>query len=243
MPISKFTVTGMTCESCVKTMTEKLSAISDAESADVDLQGKNISITTNRNVILSEVEAILSSLPKYKVLDYNPPANFEETISNKNSSIFKTYKPLIVIFTFIILTSLAYQLSLGSFNSNLFMNHLMAGFFIGFSFFKFLDLKAFTDSFSGYDPVGRKFPNYGYIYPFIELALGLLFIAGKYLIIANAMTIFILTITSFGVYKRLQLKSNFQCACLGTTFNLPLSNVTITENAVMILMGVYGLLH
>lgn len=215
MPISKFTVTGMTCESCVKTVAEKLSTISDVESVDINLKEKQVLINATRNVVLSEAQSALSSLPKYQVFDFNPPINFDEARSNKKLSAFKTYKPLIVIFTFIILTSLAYQLSLGLFNSNLFMNHLMAGFFIGFSFFKFLDLKAFSDSFSGYDPIALRFPSYGYVYPFVELVLGLIFIAGKYLIAANTMTIFILSITSYGVYKRLQLKSSFQCACLG----------------------------
>jgi hypothetical protein len=119
----------------------------------------------------------------------------------------------------------------------------MAGFFIGFSFFKFLDLKAFSDSFSSYDPIAQRFPKYGYIYPLIELLIGLLFITGKALIIANALTLIVLSITTYGVFKRLQTKSDFQCACLGTTFNLPLSNVTIAENIVMILMSMYGLFH
>ena len=136
---------------------------------------------------------------------------------------------------------MAYQVSLGSFNSHLFMNHIMAGFFIGLSFFKFLDLKAFAESFSSYDPIAQRWLSYGYIYPFIELILGLLFIAGKFLLIANSATVIVLTLTTYGVYKRLQSKSSFQCACLGTTFNLPLSNVTIAENLIMIVMSLYSI--
>ena len=231
----------MTCEACVKTITEKMYGISDIESVAVSLQHKNILISANRNVKLSEVQNVIIDLPKYKVFDL--PVNSLGTAPDKNFSIFKTYKPLIIIFFFIILTSLAHQLSLGLFNANLFMNHLMAGFFIGFSFFKFLDLKAFSDSFSGYDPIAQRFSNYGYIYPLIELLLGLLFIAGKALIIANALSVIVLSITTYGIFKKLQTKSNFQCACLGTTFNLPLSNVTIAENIVMILMSMYGLFY
>ncbi len=132
-------------------------------------------------------------------------------------------------------------MSLGFFDSHLFMNHLMAGFFIGLSFFKFLDLKAFAESFSSYDPIAQRWLNYGYIYPFIELTIGLMFIASLALPLANALTIFILSASTIGVYKRLQSKSAFQCACLGTTFNLPLSNVTIAENLMMILMATYAL--
>jgi hypothetical protein len=117
----------------------------------------------------------------------------------------------------------------------------MAGFFLGLSFFKFLNLKAFSESFSSYDPIAQRFLNYGLVYPFIEFILGLMFISGKVLMIANAITIFILVVTTIGVVKKLQSKSQFQCACLGTTFSLPLSSVTVFENALMIMMAVYSL--
>ena len=60
---------------------------------------------------------------------------------------------------------------------------------------------------------------------------------------ANALSVIVLSITTYGIFKKLQTKSNFQCASLGTTFNLPLSNVTIAENIVMILMSMYGLFY
>lgn len=155
--------------------------------------------------------------------------------------MFKIYKPLAVVFAFIVLVSIAYQSTLSAFDCHLFMNHLMAGFFIGLSFFKFLDLRAFAKSFSSYDPVARRWSLYGLIYPFIELALGLMFVAGVSLRAANFMTIVILSLTTVGVYKKLQSKTESTCACLGTAFNLPLSKVTIVENVGMILMAAYNL--
>lgn len=232
MESSTFTIEGMTCQACVKTIEESLSSLAKVSAVDVNLEKKSVAIKADRKINLSEVVSALITYPKYKVT---------EVTEIKKESLLKIYKPLITVFAFILLASLAYQVSAGSFNSHIFMNHLMAGFFLGLSFFKFLDLKAFAESFSGYDPLAQRWLTYGFIYPFIELALGLMFIANIALNIANALTILVLATTTIGVYKRLQSISKFQCACLGTAFNLPLSNVTIAENVVMIIMAIYSL--
>lgn len=239
---SVYDISGMTCESCVKTITEKISSISGVTSVLVNLKDKKAEVIANRKIELGDVRYALLENTKYSVSEFKSerPLNVVTT-SEEKKSILETYKPLIAIFTFILLVSLAYQVSLGGFNPHLFMNHIMAGFFIGLSFFKFLDLKSFSESFSSYDPIAQRWLSYGYIYPFIELLLGLLFIAGKFLLLANATTAIILTITTYGVYIRLQSKSQFQCACLGTAFNLPLSNVTIAENLAMIFMSLYSI--
>lgn len=235
MEQSIYAIEGMTCQSCVKTIKEKISSISGVVKAKVSLEDGSVEILSKEKIDLKKVSESLSDLPKYKVsLIGNSPVI-------QKVSILKTYKPLITIFSFILLISLAFQISSGFFQPHLFMNHIMAGFFIGLSFFKFLDLKAFAASFSGYDPLAKKWRAYGYIYPFIEITLGFLFVENRALLLANTMTIVVLSLTTFGVYKKLQSKSQFQCACLGTSFNLPLSNVTIFENVVMILMAVFGL--
>lgn len=239
----KYSISGMTCESCVKTITDKISKIPGVNSAQVSLKDKTADILSDRIIELTEVKQSLSENVKYTVSEFKSDTLLSTVApSELKKSILQTYRPLIAIFVFILLVSSAYQVSTGKFDTHLFMNHIMAGFFIGLSFFKFLDLKAFAESFSSYDPIAQRWLNYGYIYPFIELLLGLLFISGNFLLFANASTAIILTVTTYGVYKRLQSKSKFQCACLGTTFNLPLSNITIAENVAMILMASIGLL-
>ena len=233
MEASIFKVEGMTSQACVKTVSEKLTGIPDVALVNVDLGSSSAKIIANRKIEQSEVKAALAALPKYKVGD--------SSVDKKTQSFLKTYKPLIAVFSFILLVSLAYQAGLGAFDRHIFMNHIMGGFFIGLSFFKFLDLKAFAESFSSYDPLAQRWAPYGSVYPFIELALGLFFIAGQYLLAANAMTILVLSMTTYGVYFRLQSKSTIQCACLGTTFSLPLSNVTIAENVAMIAMAIFNL--
>jgi copper chaperone CopZ len=233
---SKFSIQGMTCENCEKTIKEKLLALPEVMSVKVSRDTNSAEIEAHRRINPKEVKKALADLPKYKVLETN------EKPEEAQVSWLITYKPLLIVFAFIFILSTAAQLKLTAFDAHLFMNHLMAGFFIGLSLFKFLDLKAFAESFSSYDPLAQRWLGYGYVYPFIEFALGLLFITGLALPIANVLTIVVLGISTLGVYKRLQSKSAFQCACLGTAFNLPLSWVTVSENVAMIVMAAIGLL-
>ncbi len=235
MNSTTYYIQGMTCESCVKKITQILHALPHVHSAQVSLATKTVEIKSTPSMSLADVKSALATEPKYTVTD--PHA--EPIVAKK--SWLETYRPLITVFAFVLLTSLAVQFSLEHFNSSLFMNHLMAGFFVGLSFFKFLDVKAFAESFSSYDPIAQRWMSYGYAYPFIELTIGLMYIAGFALPLAHLLTIVILASSTYGVYKRLQSKSAFQCACLGTTFNLPLSNVTIAENLMMILMAASAL--
>lgn len=184
--------------------------------------------------------------PKCKIKFDSEPEKYLTTPTTEKKmeeeSTFITYKPLIITFTFVFLISLAVQINLGHWHWHLFMSSIMAGFFIGLSFFKFLDLKSFAEAFSNYDPIAQKFVSYGLIYPFIELLLGLAYIAGVGLLIANISTTLVLSFTTYGVVKMLRSNQKFQCACLGAGFNLPLSKVTVIENLAMIAMAFYGIL-
>ena len=118
------------------------------------------------------------------------------------------------------------------------MLDFMGLFYIVFSFFKMLDLRGFPESFSMYDPLAKALPAYGKIYPFIETALGLMFLMRFEITIALMATLVILGITTFGVTRTLLDKKSIQCACLGTALKLPMTEATFIENAVMIIMAV-----
>ena len=169
MESSTFTIEGMTCQSCVKTIKETLTRLANVVSVDVNLEKKSVAIAADRKIGLSEVTSALITSPKYKV---------SAITEIKQESLLKTYKPLITVFSFILLASLAYQVSTGVFNSHVFMNHLMAGFFLVFAFFKLLNIKAFANAYANYDLLANRWHGWGIIYPFIELALGLAYLTG-----------------------------------------------------------------
>ncbi len=242
MTISKFAISGMTCQACVEKITIALKKIPGVTAVTVQLTDGSAIVQAASQVELASVKESLANYPKYNVSDFSKVANSVALSKTEvQTSKLETYKPLVIVFGYVFLVSAAFQIYHGSFHPHLFMNHIMGGFFIGLSFFKVLSLKAFADSFSSYDPIAKKVSGYGIIYPFIEIALGLMFIANMYLLAANIITIVILSATTFGVIKRLQSKTQIQCACLGTAFNLPLSFVTVAENGVMIAMAAVSL--
>ncbi len=244
MITSRFKIDGMTCQSCVAKVTTALKNLPSVDSVVVSLNDKSATLNSALPVELPAVRDVLAHFSKYSVLNFSEsalPSDFKKTDESAAVSKLVTYKPLIVLFSYVFFVSMSYQIFQKQFEIHIFMNHIMAGFFIGLSFFKMLSLNAFAESFSGYDPLAKKWLSYGLLYPFIELALGLLFITATNLLFANLITIFILTLTTYGVVKKLQTKSKLLCACAGAGFSLPLSGVTVFENAVMILMALYNL--
>jgi hypothetical protein len=106
-----------------------------------------------------------------------------------------------------------------------------------------LDLNGFEMSFSMYDPIAKKVPFYGKIYPFIEALLGLMFLMRFEIDIALIVTLITLVVTTIGVTRALLDRKSIRCACLGTALKLPMTEATFIENAIMILMAVLMLLN
>jgi hypothetical protein len=94
-----------------------------------------------------------------------------------------------------------------------------------------------------YDPLAKRIPIYGWIYPFIETALGLLFLMRFEVNIALIVTLIVLGITTIGVTKTLLDKKSIKCACLGTALKLPMTEATFIENAIMIIMAILLLIE
>lgn len=152
-------------------------------------------------------------------------------------SILK-YRILLILFVYLIGMSFLFTYS----QINTFMLNLMGLFFIIFSFFKVIHINKFKKSFARYDIFAKLFPLYGYVYPFVELLLGGLFILGIFIDISAIVTIIILSSTTIGVINQLRKGEIIECACLGVVFGIPLSQVTVFENVVMIGMAIFLLL-
>lgn len=151
------------------------------------------------------------------------------------------YKPLIVIVIFCLILPYAQTYKeVQAFES--LMYGFMGYFFIFLSIFKFFDLKGFVEGFATYDLVAKKFRPYGYLYPFIELFLGIAYLIGFHLLLVNSMTLVIMTISGLGVLKSVLSGQDIKCACLGTVLNVPLSTVSILENFGMGAMAAYKLI-
>ena len=225
-----FKISGMTCNGCRSTVENKLSALDGVDNAQVNLTNGEAIVYSKNPISFS---LISNSLPsKYKVIRNIPDQDNEIIKSNK----IKQLKPLFIILGYISVTSIL--LNFRNWNSTNAMLDFMGLFYIIFSFFKILDIKGFSTSFKMYDPLAKKITIYGYIYPFIEILLGLMFLTRIEVNIALLITIIILGITSVGVTKTLLNKRMINCACLGTTLKLPMTEATFIENAIMITMAI-----
>ena len=104
------------------------------------------------------------------------------------------------------------------------------------------DWKGFVKAFGTYDILAKRVRVYGWAYPAIEMALGALFITNYftefYLVPVAWTTLAIMTIGSIGVGNKILKKEKFQCACLGTWINVPLTKVTLLEDLLMVFMSV-----
>ena len=159
----------------------------------------------------------------------------------KPEGFIQTYKPLILVAAFIVGVTALVELKGGEFHALRAMNNFMAGFFIFFSFFKFLNLEGFAEAFSTYDLLAKRSHVYALAYPFIELALGIAFALGVFLVPANIVTLVLLGVGNYGVWLVLKRKGTIQCACLGTIFNLPMTKITLFENSLMMAMALMSL--
>ncbi|MCF7559069.1 cation transporter [Sabulilitoribacter multivorans] len=231
-----YTVTGMTCNNCKASVEDKLNAIQGVVKASVNLEKSEATIEMSEHISLNTLQAALPS--KYSISEKNI---FKSgVIQKEEKSELQQLFPLFLIFGYIIVASLL--LNYKSWSSTDFMLDFMGLFYIVFSFFKFLDLKGFPESFKMYDPLAKVMPVYGWIYPFIEVVLGLMFLMRIEIPIALIVTLFVLGITTIGVTKTLLNKKTIQCACLGTALKLPMTKATFIENSIMIVMAIIMLI-
>lgn len=123
------------------------------------------------------------------------------------------------------------------------MNMFMAGFFLIFGAFKLLKWKGFVMAYKEYDVLAKKSTMYAYLYPLIEIVLGLAYFFAWYPLFTNIVTLIIMLIGSYGVWQKLKLKEEIPCACLGVVFKLPMTKVTLFEDILMATMAFVMILH
>ncbi len=124
-----------------------------------------------------------------------------------------------------------------NFTSPSLMLDFMAGFFLVFGGFKTIKLPAFAEAYEMYDVIAKKSKIYAYIYPFIEIGLGLAFLFRFEVITAAWITLVLMLINSVGAYNGIRDKKVLMCACLGSVFKLPMSFVSLGEDLLMAVMA------
>jgi len=228
--------TNLNCGSCVaavKTLLDSDDNIQrwavDTDSPDkvLTVEGENLSRAAIERHVTEAGFQLLGEID-------SAAAHFADS---QPKSFLATYHPLLLVLAYLIGIVAVVELTAGSLDWARAMRNFMGGFFLAFSFFKLLDLNGFVDSFQTYDVVAKPFRPYGYAYPFIELGLGLAYLANFLPLVTNLVTLIVMLVGLIGVSWALMQKRKIQCACLGTVFDLPMSTVTFIENSTMAAMA------
>ena len=231
----QYKISGMTCSSCVATVTKAIERIRNVKNVTVSLDPGLAVVESNEDVSIDVIQSVLPDKFSVKPFEY-----YKDVNTYGKESYFAKLFPLILILSYISLTSII--INFGRSFDDLMMD-FMGIFFIVFSFFKFLDYKNFPNSFAMYDPLAKALPLYGWIYPFIETILGLMFLFRFQIFTSIIITILLLSITTYGVVNVLKNKQTIQCACLGTAIKLPMTIATLIENGIMITMALISILR
>ena len=226
-----YIIDGMTCGGCKASVEKHLLDLKEISEVEITLKNKEVVITMGNPIEASELQKALPSKYKVSLIENNFVSNSED-----EKSKLQQLKPLILILFYI--TTASVLLNYQNWDRNEIMLDFMGLFYIVFSFFKLLDLKGFSESFKMYDPLASRISIYGWMYPFIEVVLGLMFLMHFGVKTALVITLIVLGITTIGVAKSLLDKKSIRCACLGTALKLPMTEATFIENAVMIVMAI-----
>jgi cation transport ATPase len=224
----------MTCSGCEAKVKSSLLMVENVVSVEVSKVENSATITMDKHIPLGALQKALSE--KYKI-----SVQQHSELAEQTKGWLATYKPILLIFFYISLVTFLVQLTNHHFNTMQWMQHFMAGFFLVFSFFKLLNLSAFAESYAMYDVVAKRFNAWGFIYAFIELGLGIAYLINFNPFVTNLVTLIVMSISIIGVLQSVLNKKKIQCACLGAVFNLPMSTITIIEDALMIGMSAFML--
>lgn len=161
-----------------------------------------------------------------------------------NAQNVATYKPVVAIFSIALLMAMAtswyvYQSIINTQTFNWFIAISMCLLAVQ----KLQDIKSFCTMFITYDLLAKRWPVYGYIYPFAEAFAGILMIAGALTWLAAPVALFIGTIGAISVYKAIYMDNRkLKCACVGGRTNVPLGFFSLVENVMMFCIGLKMLL-
>ena len=122
------------------------------------------------------------------------------------------------------------------------MHYFMGFFLCQFAMLKLFHPAGFAEGFQMYDLVAKKFRIYAYLYPLIELALGLAYLSFSTPTLTYILTIVVMGVGAIGVIGALRRGLDIRCACMGTVLDVPLSTVTLTEDIAMIAMACWMLI-
>ncbi|MGR4067056.1 MauE/DoxX family redox-associated membrane protein [Billgrantia sp. C5P2] len=152
-----------------------------------------------------------------------------------------TYQPVIALFATALLMGFAVSwTATGSLISARMPEYFVAIAMALLGLQKLKDVESFSTMFLNYDLLAQRQVRYGYVYPYAETLAGILMLAGALVWLAAPVALFIGTVGAVSVFKAVYIdKRELKCACVGGDSKVPLGFVSLTENLIMVGMGIW----
>ena len=245
-------IRGMRCGACAAKVQGALSSLQSIQTVEVDHERDCAIVSAAVALSEHEVRLVLPQAGGFTLeemkADPNPSdliAGVQLTTGESDASAeeapSQSLFPLFLIVGYIFSVTLLIAWSNSQWSMDSMMRHFMAGFFLVFSFFKFLDAPGFASAFKMYDPLAKAIPGWSWIYPYVELLLGVAYMMSWQPLATNVTTLVLMSVGGVGVLQSLLQKRTIRCACLGTALNLPMTKVTLVENGTMAAMAAFML--
>ena len=254
LPVHRYllSISGMRCGACSAKVHDALSSLESVHAVEVDHQRDFAVISASAVLEEHEVRLAVSKAGGFTLnemkADGDPSAPIGgatlttgESDTSSEEPPPQSLFPLFLIVGYIFTVTLLIAWSNSQWSMDSMMRHFMAGFFLVFSFFKFLDAPGFASAFKMYDPLAKAIPGWSWVYPYVELILGVAYMMSWQPRATNVATLVLMSVGGVGVLQSLLQKRTIRCACLGTALNLPMTKVTLVENGTMAAMAAFML--
>ena len=224
-----YRISGLSCNKCVQKIHSALCSYDSGVTVTLKPPTLNISRNIPSDLVRKVVKQVGKSYEVHKV-------RWRE---------LDVYFPVVSIHLLILCATIFSLLRAYVFNYHTFMRNYMAGYLIVFSLFKAIDLDGFVRSFQQYDIIAKRYRVYGFLYPFIQLLLGVMYSFNILPVASNVFTAALKSISAYGIWTALRSSNSrrLTCACLGSTFRIPISYLSFAEDVAMIAMAVISILH
>ncbi len=226
--IQHYLVKGMHCSSCVGKIEAALRRHPEIESVSVTLNPPRARVSAESAIVLSSLNTELAALGDYS---FEPvAANDSDASAATGAQPPESLRPLYVIVAYLLAGVFLRATISGDYSASVLMANFMGAFFVMFSLFKMIDLSGFAEGYATYDLLAMRSRTYAYVYPFIELGLGVSYFVGAFPVATNTFTAALMGFGALGVWRTLRAGRKIQCACLGTALKLPMTKVTLVED-------------
>jgi hypothetical protein len=225
-----FSISGLTCERCEEKVRSLLMSDKNIESITFGQSRSIMTLCAYKKPVLGMLQSALQGT-KYKVSENK--FSILKFIQN-----IKKFLPLILVFSLVLIFTLLHMFVYGT-DIHVFMQYFMAGYFLIFGGLKVINWKKFVTSYRAYDALAAKSAVYAYFYPALEVGLGVIYYLGLASLLVHICVGMLMTQKAYSVYRKLESGDKVICACLGGFFSIPITRVTLVEDAFMSLMALY----